>query len=664
MKKRIPSSVLYAVGTAFLFTLFFELWRIILLIRLPKSSVVIPKLILLQSFLVGLRFDFAISSYIGMSLFLLFLIPFLNPMKRGSSFAFNRWFVGILAFLTFFMHLADIEFYRMFNSRLNGIALQWMDSPGMMIGMIWETYPVIPYLILFSIVLTLFILTHNSFLRFLRKRQTASSIWSTLIWSPFVFLLFFIGGRGRIEEKAPLNWGVAYFSRYDRANQLALNPTFTFLRDAVYDASAKENTHALMKKIAIPEADSVTRSLLGPSTDETDIKISRFVRSKHQGRTPKNAILIIMESFGATRIGVLDNRFPYRLSPYFDSLASRGLLFTRFYSAGCHTYTGIFCTLSGYPTLLGKSIMKQLTGQSKFYGLASILRDNGYESVFFTTHDPHFDNMQGFLKSNGINRVFSLFDYDSSEKLSTLGVPDHIMFDRAIMELHKLSDQPFFATLLTSSNHGPWIVPDVPFGELPESEPDKQRLDAFKYSDWALGQFIRKIRSDSLLATNTIIMITADNGMLFEPQIDMDLTQYHIPLLILHPDSTIGHRLNMIGSQVDIPATLLGMLDLEYQDLTFGRDLLNPNRPGEEFAQFSEWDHISVVTKDWFHIERLNGPQSLYRVDTLTGRTIGPDVIEIEPEIGNRMQLMGHSIFQTAYFNISRPVPFKYDSLN
>lgn len=306
--------------------------------------------------------------------------------------------------------------------------------------------------------------------------------------------------------------------------------------------------------------------------------------------------------------------------------------------------------------------MKQMSGQSKFYGLASILRDNNYESVFFTTHDPHFDNMQGFLKSNGINKVFSLFDFDLSEKMSTLGVPDHIMFDRAAKELHKIGDRPFFATLLTASNHGPWFVPDVPFGALPEDEPEKLRLDAFKYSDWALGRFVREIRSDSLLS-NSIIVVTADNGMLYQPQIDMDLTQYHIPLLILHPDSTSGQRLDIIGSQVDIPATVLNMLGIGYQNLTFGRDLLDPNRPGEEFAHFSEWQHIGFVTKDWFHIERIDGPQSLYKVDAASGRTVGTDQIDLQPDIGSQMQLKGHSVFQTAYFNLSRPVPFVYDSL-
>jgi phosphoglycerol transferase MdoB-like AlkP superfamily enzyme len=81
--------------------------------------------------------------------------------------------------------------------------------------------------------------------------------------------------------------------------------------------------------------------------------------------------------------------------------------------------------------------MKLFTSENSFWGLPSILREHDYQTLFFCTHDPQFDNMQGFLMSNGMMRVYSLFDYASDEKLSTLGVPDHVMFDHAVEFIKK-----------------------------------------------------------------------------------------------------------------------------------------------------------------------------------------------------------------------------------
>ena len=484
--KYIPGEALYFLAMACVLAFFFELWRLILLIRMSHPASVIPAATLFKAFLVGWRFDFVITSYVTFFLYVIGIIPFLEVSRRRFIRILNFGILSAVWAVICGIHLADLEFFPFFNTRLNGAALTWQDTPGMVFSMIWETYPVVWYLLLGGIIMAAFILIIRWLQQRLLVERKTSPVWVNLLFLPVVFAILIMGARGRLEEHSPIRTGLAYFSEYDFANKLALNPVFTFWRDAIYDARDKDQLEKMMAGIDCPDGEIVTRRLLGVpdslSTVDGD-KICRSVHFNPPSDDPPNVILILMESFGNTKIGALDNRFPWDLSPGFDSLAEEGLLFTNFYSTGVHTYAGLFSSLLGYPHQFTELIMKQVSGQVHFRSTASILRDHDYKTYFFLTHDPHFDNMQGFAMSNGIMHTYSDLDFDRSQRISTWGVPDHVMFDRAVEVLREKHDKRFFAMLLTTSNHGPWIIPDAPFEHVPSGIEHEKPLNAFNYSD-------------------------------------------------------------------------------------------------------------------------------------------------------------------------------------
>jgi len=652
----ISTQALYFLLSAVTLTIFFEIWRLVLLFLSGNLSTNVPAGVLFESFLVGLRFDFSISCYIALPLYLLGNIPGLDISRNRIMRIFNFSLMALVVALLFFIQLADIEFFKFFNSRLNSIALTWSNTPGIVLPMIWNMYPVVRYLLLFAGMFIAFFIVMRWIMHRVILNQVKSPVWINLVYIPLMLAVFILGARGRLEEKTPLRWGAAYFSSYDYANQLALNPVFTFFYDAIYDANKKEQIKDQLEQINITDADSVVRELLAlpPNADkENPERIYREVTFEPENPDPPNVILIIIESFGSTRIGCLDNRFPYEITPRFDSLVEQGILFTNFYSAGQHTYTGIFSSLYGYPTMFGKSVMKMVTGQNSFWGLPSILRNEGYETIFFTTHDPLFDNMQGFLMANGMMKIYSVFDYDPKEKISTLGVPDHVMFDRAYEELGKRKDHRYFATLLTSSNHGPWIIPDVPFERIPEEEEEWHvRLDCFKYSDWSLGYFFNKVSNDPAFK-NTLIVVTADNGVTHDPITDHDLTQFQIPLLIYNTDWKWdkGRRIDRLGSQLDILATVMGQVRLNYHDYTFGHDLLDSTREVTDYAHFSEWYKVGYIENDYHVIARLNGPTSFYRLEDRRH-----NLMDSLPVLGREYEKKALSIFKVAHDNMHRPL--------
>jgi membrane-anchored protein YejM (alkaline phosphatase superfamily) len=254
--------------------------------------------------------------------------------------------------------------------------------------------------------------------------------------------------------------------------------------------------------------------------------------------------------------------------------------------------------------------------------------------------------------AHGVERVFGVEDYDADMKLGTLGVPDHVMFDRAYEELRAETGRPFCAILLTASNHGPWVVPEVPFRCIPDTVARAQQLNAFAYSDWALGRFVRRLEADSNLR-KTLVVVTADNGLPYGYQTDLELTQFTVPLLFYHldPHRRIAGCVDQLGSQLDVTATVMGQLRLDYDDYTFGRDLLDTNRASEAFALLSEWHKIGLIQDEFYVISQLEDTAALYRLSDYPR--------SVSDSFSNRAALMSSkakALMYTAYVNASRPL--------
>ena len=656
--KYFSAPAIYALLTAVIMSLFFELWRLATMLKSVDMAKGVPFSTMLKSFIVGFRFDFQVACYIMLFLFIFATIPFIDISRNRIARTVNLVLLGILSGAVFFLSMADIEFFNFFNTRLNGSAMLWNDRPGDVVSMIWDSYPVVRYVLLWAVMLAVFLFIVRKMMNGIVKLTGKTRWWVNLIWIPVTAGVLLLGGIGRIYEVAPMRWGIAYFSEYDFPNQLALNPASNFLRDSFYDAGKRHQVEQLVDEMRYPNAEDTVRSLLGvpPAVPgaEPD-RMMRPVRLKHQNPHPPNVIVVVMESFAATKIGCLRSEYPYDLTPCFDSLAEHGLLFTNFYSAGTHTYSGLFTTLYGTPHLFGKVIMKEVGGHNFFRGLPSILRDQGYHTWFFTTQDPHFDNMQGFLRAHGIMDVSGVFDYNQHDVLSWLGVPDHEMFDHARDTLHQIAKtgQPFFAVLLTGSNHAPWLVPDVPFERIPDSATRSLELNAIKYSDWAIGRFISRLAHDSAFA-NTLIVVTADNGYKYDVTTDLDLSLLEIPLYIYNTDwkDAPGHRIARTGCQLDILPTVMHLVGRDYDNYSYGVDLLDSTTEKHDFVFSTRWYEVGFIQDSCYLITRLNGgPTSLFRLsDKAT------NIAASSPELVEKYRRRALAVYQTAFFDMQRPL--------
>lgn len=599
------SRLRYWCAITALFALFFELLRLALLIRYAPMAQGIPFGVLLKSFLVGLKFDLSVTGYILAPITLFGMLPWIGWSSSRISRIISRvWMIG-LGSIALFAAIIDMEFYGQFNSRLNHIVFGWSDTPLMSLKIVWETSPIIPYMILWVGLCTLFGFLLIRLERLL-KTSSKEPLWRSGVIYLVVLALTVMMVRGRLSEKTPINWSVAYFSSYNFANQLALNSAYTFVQDAIIDQDERDEANVLGDLMPAEESLDLTRNILG-ITDSTFVDQSPIARIEHDGPTHSyNVVLVLCESLASVFIkgqgGVED------LGPQLERIAGNSVLFDHFFSSGSHTFTGIFSTVTGYPSPLGQSLMKRSEGQQDFGGLASVLQERGYTCWFYVPHDPHFDNMQGFLHLNGYSRVIGQPDFPSDEVLSTLGVPDHVMFDRALKDMKSLP-KPFFVTLLTSTNHGPFRIPEgVPSPRVPEGSKHEKRFNAALYADWALGRFVDQIDEQSW-GDSTIVVILGDHGVNWAPTVSVDPSLFHVPLVIHAPELLEPAVLDTVGGQVDVTATVMDLLGGEWVNSSFGTSLFRRNRHRALIVKDVE---EGIIEGDRFMIRNRDGSTLLY----------------------------------------------------
>ncbi len=497
----------------------------------------------------------------------------------------------ILFTICFIVSGADIPYFNHFYSRFSMGAFAWFDNPEFVFTMILQE----PKYFLIAIPFALVVIGFYKLLKriFTPKHtlETKPKIIVRILVNLLFVMLMLVSIRGRVEHKSPIRIGTAYFCDNSFLNKLGLNPVFTLMRSYL-DSQNKDNQ--TVKLIDPNTAIKNVQGYLGVTQNELDSPIARRITADTLPPNKQNVVLIIMESMSAGKMGRHGN--PNGLTPFLDSLSHQSHYFENIYTSGKHTFNGIFSTLFSFPALYNQHPMKQLR---QYNGLSSSLLSHGYSTSYFTTHDSQFDNVEGFLRANDFQNIISQANYPSSEVKSTLGVPDDYMFRYSIDELNQLNeqDEPFFATFMTTSDHGPYYIPEY---FSPKSKEIKQQI--VEYADWSLQQFMNLSKKTAWFE-NTLFVFIADHGGPLNAKYDIALNYHHSPLIFYSPKN-LGSKTNgNIGGQIDVYPTIMGVLNLPFTNNTLGIDLNKETRPYimiNDDDKFGVLDttHLLIVKKD------------------------------------------------------------------
>lgn len=608
MKFILPASIRSTLKLYLLSLFVFSFFRLILYItnweKIFSASGQFSTYTFIESIFMGVRFDIVVSGYL---LILPFVLMTVFELINKKNVIINRIIYGLIYALYFpalLICAADIPYFNHFFARFSISAFQWKENPEFMFKMIVQEPSYILIIIPFIVIYYSFISISNKIMHSDLKSNTGRPIFISIILSFMFILLIALGIRGRIEEKSPIRIGTAYFSNNAFLNMAGLNPVFVFIR-SYYDAQKKENQDLML--FDEQESIKMVREFLSINENNqyhTDFPISRVVNSDSSAFKKFNVVLVIMESMSAQKLKSFGNQ--KKLTPFLDSIASKGIFFNNIYTAGIHTYNGIFSTLFSYPALFGQHSMED-SRMVKYNGIANTLKKHNYYTSFFTTHDGQFDNVEGFLYHNYFDKVYSQKDYPSEKIMSTLGVPDDYLFEFAVNEIDVMNkkEQPFFVSIMTSSDHGPYIIPKY-FN--PKSKEIREQI--VEYADWSIAKFMKMSESKKWF-DNTIFVFVADHGALIEPlTYEMPLSYHHTPLIFYSPKLFSGNKIvDKLGGQIDIFPTIMGLLNLPYINNTLGIDLLKENR---KYIYFSADDKLGVLSKDFYLIINKQTGGGLY----------------------------------------------------
>ncbi|WP_010226356.1 LTA synthase family protein [Pseudomonas donghuensis] len=576
-----------------------------------------------EGFFNGLRFDLRVVVYLSIPL----LLAILSARAMAARGLFRAW-LTIASSIVMFLGLMEMDFYREFHQRLNGLVFQYVkEDPKTVLSMLWYGFPVVRYLLAWAFGTWLLSLLFKGIDRLTRpdgvyesqvagKRSVAPWYVRGVVFF-MVLLVAVIAARGTLRQGPPMRWGDAFTTDSNFVNQLGLNGTLTLI-DAAKSRFGEDRANIWKSTIEQGLATQAVRDMLLTANDKLVDADSAAVRRDF---TPpadntlpiKNVVVILMESFAGHSVGALGS--PNNITPYFDKLAKEGVLFDRFFSNGTHTHQGMFATMACYPNLPGfEYLMQTPEGGHKLSGLPALLSARDYDDVYVYNGDFAWDNQSGFFGNQGMTTFIGRNDFVNPVFSDpTWGVSDQDMFDRGNEELAKHDGKkPIYALLQTLSNHTPYALPkDLPVEKVTGQGRLDEHLTAMRYSDWALGQFFEKARKEPYFK-QTLFVIVGDHGFGNHQQVtEMDLGRFNVPLLLIAPgiQEKFGALNHTVGTQIDIVPTIMGRLGGETRHQCWGRDLLNlpAGDPGigmikpsgsEQIVGLIKGDRILIESKD------------------------------------------------------------------
>lgn len=496
--------------------------------------------------------------------------------SAGGRWTRRTFWTGCVVFWfgqTFFLFV-EYFFFEEFRSRFNTVAVDYLQYPTEVFVNIWDSYHVglvlciclVPALAWAAIAARFFAPMWARPVALSKGRRRVLAVVGLLAaLTPLVMIAGTLTG----VMGSPVHPKGAHVGTDRTLNEIANNGQLAFLSAAL--------THNLdyggfYRTLPRGQAYQRARQLVG-NGDSHFIGADSLTRvvPGDPNRPRLNVVVLLEESFGSEFWGCLGRK--QTLTPEMDKLAeTEGILFTNLYASGNRTVRGMEGVLASFPPLPGESIVKR-EFSDHVETIARLLKRDGYSTLFVYGGRGVFDGMRSFTLRNGYDRFIEEKHFKHPTFTTIWGVCDEDLYDRSISEFRDLAQagRPFFATVLSVSNHKPFTYPR---GKIPENPEDRRRENAVKYSDYALGQFFRKARQESFW-TNTIFAVVADHGARVYGSQSIPIHSYEIPLLLVGPAVVQGPaRIGRLGCSLDVAPTLLGLIGRPYTTTFFGQDLL------------------------------------------------------------------------------------------
>lgn len=527
----------------------------------------------------GLSLDLSTALYFLIVPWLLTVASLWLPIK---AYIFKGYYI-LMALAFSLAFVADTSLYAFWGFKLDASCLDYLSTPTEAMASVTTLYLLVRILL---ILLTFFLVfmaysrlcgtpaartaltgkedgSHGSSGRF----SLEACVYALMI--PFII----IGIRGGVGESTT-NIGQVYYSQQQFLNHAAVNPVFSFLASFEKTASYIPDYHF--------DDDEKCQQLIHELFPTESINSDTLLNT-----TRPDIVIVLLESAGELFAPFM---------PHLQSLKQQGISFDNCYANSWRTDRGTVCTWSGFPSFPTSSVMKMPSKSRQLPSIARSLQDEGYHTTYLYGGDINFTNMRSYLLSTGFERLHWQKDYTLEEQKSAQwGVRDDITCNTLYdMIIHEKS--PFLIGYSTLSTHDPW--------DVPVKIRDNEIENAFSYLDQCINTLVERLKKTPQWK-NMLLILLPDHSMDFNGISEHDARRNHIPMVWIGGAVKAPKAVSVICNQTDLPATLLGQLQLSHRQFRYSRDVLSKNYT-QPFAVHTFNNGISVIDPSGFALYDLN----------------------------------------------------------
>ncbi|MBR5639873.1 MAG: LTA synthase family protein [Muribaculaceae bacterium] len=533
---------------------------------------------LVDAFAGGLVFDTSAIMYTCALYIIMMLVP-LHLKERSTYHKVCKWVFVVVNSIALAMNLMDAVYFQFTNRRTTSTVFSEFSNEGNLAGIMG-----IEFLKHWYFVLLAALLIFTMWKLYVTPRLKAEKCRN---WRYYVALALSLIAMGTVVIGG-MRGGLAHSVRpitVSNANQyvdrpidaaLVLNTPFSILRTLGKNVFTdphyfddKKQLEAIYTPVHQPDSTAVF--------------------------TPKNVVVIIVESLGKEYIGTFNRNLDggkYRgYTPFIDSLLTRSLTFKYSYANGRKSIDAMPSVLSGIPMMIEPFILTPAS-MNDLSGLARQLDGKGYYTAFFHGANNGSMGFQAFARATGYKQYLGRDEYNQDQHFNGDKDYDGIwaIWDEPFLQfmLSKLNGygEPFMATVFTASSHHPFKVPKQLEGQYPD-EGGQPIHKCVRYTDMALRHFFEQA-SKQPWYDNTLFVIVADHtNQTSHAEYQTDIGLYSIPIIFFTPDGSLAPAMrdDVVMQQSSIMPTIMGLLGYDKPYLAFGCDIVNT--PAEQTWAFN-----------------------------------------------------------------------------
>lgn len=310
----------------------------------------------------------------------------------------------------------------------------------------------------------------------------------------------------------------------------------------------------------------------------------------------RNVIVISLES---TQSFVIDSKVNGQvITPYLNRLIKDSYYFDHFYhqtGQGKTADAEFLIENSLYP--LNRGAVFFTHASNKYSSLATKLNEYGYYTSGMHANNKSFWNRDIMYKSLGYQKFYSSNSYTITDENSVgWGMKDIPFFQQSV-DLMKEMPKPFYAKMITLTNHHPFTLDESDrfIDEYTSNDKTVNRyFTTVRYEDESIKEFMIKLKQAGLYDKSIIIMygdhygISENHHLAMGQYLGKEITPFvnaelqKVPFIVHIPgitDKGRGKIISKVSGQIDVRPTILHLLGIDTKkDIQFGEDLFSPDR--------------------------------------------------------------------------------------